>query len=170
MKTQLSLSKGIPTHLFMAKQITSLHQLPLANIPHCLTRVCCVPSILPALPLAEKAADMPVPWVVCPEFFHYLQKLKSIRTVLWKYEGWNPVPSILLIQMLTTVASRSFWMLATVITVCRRLHSSPKTTLLIIYRLQDHELFPVLHHLPLFFMRLVAILSDTSASTLTSKE
>lgn len=29
-----------------------------------------MPSILLVLPSAEKAAVMPVPWVVCPELFH----------------------------------------------------------------------------------------------------
>lgn len=130
----------------MLKQITTLHQLPLANIPRCLTRVCHVPSILPALYLAEKAAVTPAPWVVCPEFFHLslFTELKSIRIVLlkiWKMKSCAINLIGLLIQMLTTVASSSFWMLGTVITVCRRLLSSPKMTLLIIYRIMHCFLY-----------------------------
>jgi len=40
-----------------------------------------VPSILPALPSAEKAAAMPVPWVACPEFF-----LLALFTVTKKHQ------------------------------------------------------------------------------------
>lgn len=124
----------------MAKQITFLCQLPLANIPHCHTQVCCVPSILPALFLAEKAAVMPVPWVVCPEFFHLslfteTKKHHNSPLKLWRMKSCAISLTGLLIWMSTTVASSSFWTPATAITVRRRLLSSPKTTLLIIYRI-----------------------------------
>lgn len=90
-------------------------------------------SILPALPSAEKAAAMPVPRVVCPEFSHL-----SLFTETERYQN-SPLKTKgmkscainlirLLIWMSRTVASSSFFMLATVITVCGGLFSSPKTT------------------------------------------
>lgn len=166
MKTQLPLSKGIPTHLFMAKQITSLCQLLLANSTHCLTWVFCEPSILFALALVQRAAFRPVPRVVDSDFF---QKYQNSDSKIWRMKLCTIKLIDLLIWMSTTVASSSFWAVATVTTLLKRTsffskNYTPKYV-------QDHALFPLLHYLYLFFMRLVsAVLSNTSASTFIPKE